>query len=57
MLFRHHSMFYPHFRFFTRVESVPLPCTHTPWLLAPFPHPPLAAFIEGGAEEDFMFIF
>jgi hypothetical protein len=50
MLFLHHSMFY-RFRFFTRVESAPLPRARAPRLLAPLPRPPLAAFVEGGAEE------
>ncbi len=41
MLSRHRSVFCPRFRFFTRVESTPLPRARTP----------LTAFVEGGAEE------
>ena len=42
--------FYPRFRFFTRVESAPLPRARAPRPLAPLPRPPLAVFAEGGAE-------
>ena len=49
--FRHRSMFYPRFCFFARVKSAPLSRAYTPRLLAPLPRPPLAAFVEGGAEE------